>query len=350
MCEPSNSTTPDEGIMKRVQFAVAVALVAVCGSFAAAGTAGPKSVQQLYDALPQLPPTAPEAAKWVDKRGTIIHPALLAVRADIEAHKRAGESVLKANAVSSTARGAAMTEDLAKGMADVGIDMARMQSDPAYAQQVQARMRQMSPAELMAMSQTMNRPLTQDRRVTNEAQAMVSDSDAAKAAAEAGEAYGNTQLTRLEAHQARWAESERAVQSLNARPITVAAKKPSMEYDNIGCDAGCVAQWETYAGQMLPLLVARDTEVLVARRAVFDRERADLAAQVKKANGHLIATQYNGAASRSETNRARIVGYDTQVVGDIELLVNKMEEIVKLAAIRTNCGKQVVLVPGAVCQ
>jgi hypothetical protein len=335
--------------MKRVQFSVAVALVAVCGSVAASGASSPKSVQQLYDALPQLPATAPEAAKWVDKRGTLIHPGLLALRADIETHKRAGESVLKANAVSATARGTAMSEDLGKGLADVGIDMARMQNDRAYAQQVQARMRQMSPTELMAMSQTMNRPLTQDRRVTNQAQAMVNDSDAVKAAAEAGEAYGNTQLKRLEAHQARWTASERTVQVLNGLPMTVTARKPAMEYDNIGCDTGCISQWEAYAAQMMPLLNALDTEVLAARRTVFDRERAELASIVSKANGHLIATQY-GAASGSEVNRSRIVGYDTQVVGDIELLVSKMEEIVKLAAYRTNCGKQVVLVPGAVCQ
>jgi hypothetical protein len=320
--------------MKRVQFSLAVALVAVFGSVAASGASSPKSVQQLYDALPQLPATAPEAAKWVDKRGILIHPGLLALRADIETHKRAGESVLKANAVSATARGAAMSEDLGKGLADVGIDMARMQNDRAYAQQVQARMLQMSPTELMAMSQTMNRPLTQDT---------------VKAAAEAGEAYGNTQLKRLEAHQARWTASERTVQVLNGLPMTVTARKPAMEYDNIGCDTGCISQWEAYAAQMMPLLTALDTEVLAARRTVFDRERAELASIVSKANGHLIATQY-GAASGSEVNRSRIVGYDTQVVGDIELLVSKMEEIVKLAAYRTNCGKQVVLVPGAVCK
>ena len=34
---------------------------------------------------------------------------------------------------------------LAEGMASVGIDMQRMQSDPAYAREVQARMRAMSP-------------------------------------------------------------------------------------------------------------------------------------------------------------------------------------------------------------
>lgn len=108
-------------------------------------------------------------------------------------------------------------------------------------------------------------------------------------------------------------------------------------------------QWHAYADQILPLLIARDTEVLRAPGTVFERERNALTAKVKEASGHLIAAQY-GANAQSQTNRSRIVGYDTAVLGDMELLVSEMEEVVKSAAHRMHCGKQVVLVPRAVCQ
>ena len=38
-----------------------------------------------------------------------------------------------------------------------------MKTDPAYAKDVQARMKTMSPADLIAMSQQMARPMNQDR-------------------------------------------------------------------------------------------------------------------------------------------------------------------------------------------
>jgi hypothetical protein len=40
--------------------------------------------------------------------------------------------------------------------------MARMQSDPAYAQSVQVRMKSMSPDQLMAMSKAMSQPMNQN--------------------------------------------------------------------------------------------------------------------------------------------------------------------------------------------
>jgi hypothetical protein len=333
-------------IMIASRLSLALALVGACGLAVAAPS---RSVLDLYQAIPQVPATAAEAAKWFDKKQTLVHPGLLQLKADIAAHKRGLEGVSKTGAVEAHAQGALIAENMQKGMADVGIDMERMKTDPAYAQQVQERMRKMSPAEIMAMSQKMNRPMTQDARVKNEAQVMVNDAPAVKAAADAGAAYADGQQARIQAHAKRWETSDQAVKQINSKRPDPGVAKPAMEYDNPGCDKACDAQWNAYADRMLPLLVARDTEVLLARKAVFDQERGAQLAGIKQANQHLLATKY-GEAAQAQLHRSRIVGYDTTALGEIELLVTKLEGIVKEAAIRSNCGKQVVMVPQAVCQ
>lgn len=186
--------------MKALNLATAVALV-LMGGKAVAGVER-HSVLDLYSRVRQVPASAPDAAKWVDKQGRIVNKDVIALRADLETHRKSLEPIMAAGARTSVANGARVTQDLAKGMSDVGIDMARIQSDPAYAHQVQARVRSMSPAEILAGSQA---------------------------------------------------------------------------------------------------------------------------------------------------NQTRIVGCDAQVIGDIELMLSTLDEVVKSAAIRTNCGKQVILVPGAVC-
>ncbi len=238
--------------------------VALIPALLCAAAAERKSVLELYQAIPPLPSTAAEAARWVDKGGKVIHPPLLALRADIAAHKRSIEPIAMAGAQQAQQQGQIVAENMQKGMANVGIDMARMQRDPAYAAQVQEQMKKMSPAEVMAMAQKMNQPLQQDSRVKNEAAAMVQDPQAAQAAAQAGGAFSAGQQQRLEAHMARWNTSEQAVKAINAKPLNPGVAKPTQIYDDPACNPACNAAWNAYADRMLPLLVAprhRDTRL-----------------------------------------------------------------------------------------
>ncbi|MBT9525878.1 MAG: hypothetical protein IV105_11520 [Rhizobacter sp.] len=309
----------------------------------------PPSVAALFSRVPELPATAEEAATWVDKSGRLVHPGVLALRADIEAHQRAIGLIQQAAAERHQAQSAVVVENLGKGMADVGIDMARMQRDPAYAQQVQERMRKMSPQELMAMSQKMNQPLNQDKRHQNQAQAMVEDSATNRAAAEAGEAYASAQMKRFDAQNVLWREADEAVARVMKKPLAVPGPKPTPEWENIGCDAGCRAQWDAYASKLLPLMVARDTEALRIRRAALQRQRAAVADGIKAADKHLVATQY-GAASTSQVNQGNIVRYDGAAIAEISYLLDRITDSVKSAAVVVHCGKQIVLAPGAVCR
>lgn len=332
--------------LRLISVAALAAVFAVTGARAADA---PPSIATLFQRVPDLPATAEEAATWVDKSGRLVHPGLLALKADIAAHQRAMEQVQLATAQDHQAQGAVVTENMNKGLAHVGIDMARMQRDPAYAKEVQDRMRQMSPQELMAMSQQMNAPLNADPRFKNQAQAMVEDAPAVRAAAEAGRAYSDGQLARLQSNQKLWQDADAAAAKLRQKPLQVGVAKPKMAWENIGCDAGCRAAWDGYASAMLPLMIARDTEALRVHRATLQRHRTMVAADLKTADKHLVASQY-GAASRSQAHRAWIAGYDGAAIGEISFLVDRITDSVKTAAVVAHCGKQIVLAPGAVCR
>jgi hypothetical protein len=318
--------------------------------FAHAADAAPSSIQSLYERIPEPPATAQEAAKWFNKSQTLVHPGLIALRKDIKAHEQAVGEVTRPLADKNLKEAGYQVESLGKGMADVGIDMQRMSSDPAYAAQVQERMKKMSPAELVAMSQKMNKPMQQDKRITNQAKAMVEDPAAVREAADAGYAYTAKQMDRIQAFGDRWNRTEAEVNRISAKGLpNVGQKKPTMEYDNIGCDSACDAAWNAYAAKVLPLMIARDTEILKVRGAALKREKASIAETVRTADRHLLATQF-GAASQSQANQSRIIGYDAAVLGDILLILDRLEESVRSASIVTNCGSQVVKVPQAVCQ
>ncbi len=336
--------------MKLLPALPGLALLAIAG--ASQATTTPSSLLSLYERIPDPPATAEEAAaKWIDRNGTLVHPGLVALKADLEAHEKTLEQLATPAAAEAVKQSEYQVESLGKGMANVGIDMARMQSDPAYRAQVQARMQKMSPAELVAMSQQMNKPMQQDKRIVNQAKAMNDDPAAVREAAEAGHAYSSRQVDRIQGFQTRWQQMEEGeVKKITSTPLPkVGQKKPTMEYDNIGCDTSCQAQWDAYAAKVLPLMIARDNEILKVRRAAVLRERASIASDIKTADRHLVATRY-GAASLSQVNQSRLREYDIAALGAIMQIVYQLEDVARSAAVVTHCGDQVVKVPGAVCR
>lgn len=307
------------------------------------------SVLDLYMRLPDPPSTVEEAMRWVDRSGTLVHPGLLALKRDIEAHRQAIDEIARARAPAQQAQAAAQVEDMGKGLADVGIDMARMQRDPAYAQEVRARLQKMSPQEQMAFAQRMARPMQQDARLVNQAKATADDSAPVRSAAEAGFEFSQQLMQRAEMHQRRAQEADAEVRQILARPLNPGLPKPAMEYDNPGCNPGCVAQWDAYAARLLPLMIARDTEVLKARRAAWQRERQDVAETIRSADKHLLAAQY-GVGAQSQLNQARIGGYAAGSVDEVGQLVARIEGMAQRAVLVAHCGKQAVQVPAAVCR
>ncbi|HET8705120.1 MAG TPA: hypothetical protein VFM46_02365, partial [Pseudomonadales bacterium] len=158
-------------------------LTAVLLANTAAAATAPNSLFKLFNSLPDLPASAQEAATWVDQNGALTEPHLLALKGELNAHQQALKEIAASYVPQEQAQAQAQLADLNKGMANIGIDMQRMQTDPAYAQSMQERMRHLSPEEMLAMSQQMAQPMNQDKRLTNEAQAQVEDSSAVKTAA-----------------------------------------------------------------------------------------------------------------------------------------------------------------------
>src|SRR5262245_54693043 len=75
-------------------------------------------VLELFNRLPEAPATAEEAARWIDKDGHLLNPQLLALKADIEAHRRAVAAPLQAQVPVQQAQAMQQQADLAKGMAN----------------------------------------------------------------------------------------------------------------------------------------------------------------------------------------------------------------------------------------
>jgi len=106
----------------------------------------------------------------------------------------------------------------------------------------------------------------------------------------------------------------------------------------------CQAQWKAYANKLLPLMIARDNQILQVRRAVYLRERDAMSGAIQEANGHLAATQY-GASAQGDQNKMQILGYDQLVVSELEQLIDKLDETAHDAARATNCGDLAVMAP-----
>lgn len=326
------------------------AFLVVALAVAAAQAQPATTPSQLLQALPDAPTTPEQAAQWLDRQDKVIHPGYLAVKQAMDAHTQAMNRIGSGNAAEARTQAGYQVEAVAQGMSSVGIDMQRMQSDPAYAAQVQQRLQRMTPAEQMALAQRMAAPMQQDRRITNEAKSMADDSPAATAAFEAGQQFAQAQaFNERRAREIKlWQDTEAAVAQVNARKLNAGVPKPAMEYDNIGCLAACQGQWETYAARMLPLMVARETEVLKLRVAALQKQRAWVATELKPVDRHMTATGF-GEKATSRVHREQILAYDISAVGEVQAVSERLLDTVRRAAIVVRCGKQAVLVPGAAC-
>lgn len=301
----------------------------------------PASLLLLFNAVPKSPATIQDANTLVDWNSRTI-PAITAIKTGLEAHDAAVQEIIGASqARIQTRMGGASTPEqanarLEKGAAAAGIDVARMQTDKAYAKEMQAKMKAMSPQELMAMSTAMMRGMGMRASVA------VYDPPAVKAAAEAGEALSlPDQLSaRTAAYQRRWSNVERMVAAIEAKFAAMMPKNPGCDGEGAG-SRECVAARNRYIAAMMPLLNAREAEILTVETAALDEERAAVAEDVRKADQLLVAARY-GVTSQELGNPVHIMALDQQTVGQIGALAAKFEEIVTRRAIVAHCGQKIL--------
>ena len=252
-----------------------------------------KSLVDLLNRVPEAPATAQDAAKWFDKEGHLVHPGLLALKADLEARKIVGEA--------SSAKDGTNAQTLAiQGMENVGIDVARMQRDPGYAREMQEKLKKMSPQEQMAFVQKMTQP----------------------------QARIKTQITRR-------SETEKAVERAAYKPVGIA--KPKIEFDSIGCDKSCDAQWRAYGEKLWPVALDREADILQIRRTALQRDRVELTRLMQDGDRLLAPAEY-GAGAKSQVNRTWLTGYHQSLIGEIDQLIDQTQIAARRAADVVNAG------------
>ncbi|MBK8229032.1 MAG: hypothetical protein IPK72_00320 [Candidatus Eisenbacteria bacterium] len=301
----------------------------------------PASLLSLFERIPPVPTSLQAANAMVDDRQEI--PSIVALLADLELHEATVAQIAHAADAKIQERitGGKSPEQAAQGAATAaGIDIQRMQTDPAYAKEMEARMRAMSPAEMMAFAAAMGQTMG------GEATEAIYDPPAVSAAAEAGKALMDPAATmaRMEAHLARWAEVDRQVAEINH---SYEARYPKL---SLGCDGEgggtpeCIAERGRYEVEMMRLLLARDAEVLKVEAAALERDRTALAERVRAANPHMLAARY-GAASEELGNPMNILFLDSVAQGEMRTLASKLAEVAKRAAFITHCGQAYVRTP-----
>ncbi len=310
---------------------------------AAATLPQPTSLAQLLGRIPVLPTTLLEADRLVNENQQL--PPLVALEAGLAAHRAAMEAILATSdervrtRVGLNPTAAQATQGVEAVGTALGIDMARAQTDKAYAKQMQAKMKAMSPSELMAAAMGMQEAMGMGR-----ASDAVDDPPAVKAAAEAGRALliPDSRAAAEAASERRWAEAARKVAAIEAKHAAATAKYPPL----VRCDGeggggercqAALARYLAAVPQMMQLVYARDAEVLKVEAAAFAEERAVVTMEVRRADDLLRAAEY-GAPSQEVGNPVHIGMLDAHAVNLIGALARKFGGIVTRAAFATHCG------------
>lgn len=150
--------------MNTRKLVLAAVAVLCCGSAMAASWNAARW-KDVYAAVPAPPDSLERAGQMIGPTKAdsgnlgIVDPVLLKSRADIEAGLAAIEQ-----ASGDALKNGDTSASLASGSQAAGIDFARMQSDPAYAQQMQQKMASMSDAEKMQLAMQFNSGFMQSQQ------------------------------------------------------------------------------------------------------------------------------------------------------------------------------------------
>lgn len=104
--------------------------------------------------------------------------------------------------------------------------------------------------------------------------------------------------------------------------------------DRVGLDrlrSNVQKEWQAYEREIWPQALAREAEILHARRAVLQRYKAALTARMHAGHKHLAAAKF-GAAARSEAHRGTLATYHKQLLGEIDAYAALVEQTAHRAA------------------
>ena len=273
------------------------------------------SLQVMHTSVPAPPATAAAAPAWLaSAQVTTLRKQLKDQRAFVEK-------------LTQQASAGAMA-----GAGGGGIDFARAQRDPAYAQELQARIAKMSQEEQMKLGMQMAQA-TQNQAL-QDVQAMAADTDAVKLAAEHYPDYQMKQATGgITAQVTAVGDIQRKVRAKDGEIAEKASKRLKCSDGEGSCSAADqAADKATLRAAHAEIIAEYDRAlVLIAQQVAAARKAraADIAAVQKD----LGATQY-GAAAKSNTNKQLLATYHNTALIEVEQLFMLSEDTAKWAATR----------------
>jgi hypothetical protein len=282
----------------------------------ASAASAQQSLQVLHTRVPAPPPTTAAAPAW------LASPELITLSKQLKDQRAFVDKLHKD----------ASAESLA-GASGGGIDFARAQRDPAYAQELQARIAKMSQEEQMKLGMQMAQA-TQDQAL-RDVQAMAADSDAVRLAADHYPDYQTRQMTGSGITAQHTAVSNiRQRVSTRAAEISAKAGKALKCSDGEGsCSAADQAADKATLRAAHAQIVGEYDKALVEIAQQVAAARKARAADIAAAQKDLGPAQY-GAAAKSNANKQLLAAYHNAVLMEVEQLFTLSEDTAKWAATR----------------
>ena len=276
---------------------------------------GQQSLQSMHTRVPAPPTTAAAAPAWLDSAEvTTLRKQLKDQRAFVE----------KLNKEAATTQVAAESSGV--------LDFARMQRDPAYAQEMQKKLASMSQEEQMKFAMQMQQA-TQAHAI-QDVKAMAADPEAVKLAAEHYPDYQMKQASGGITAQATVVEDLRRKVSAREYEIGEQVSKKMKCSDGEGsCSAADEAADKATLKAAYAQIIAEYDKALVLIGQQVAAARKARAADIAAVQKDLAPAQY-GAAAKSSANKQLLASYHNAALMEVEQLFLLSEDAAKWAARR----------------
>ncbi len=276
------------------------------------------SLQSMHSRVPAPPATAAAAPAWLTS------PEVTTLRKQLK-DQRAFVEKLQTDAATANQSG---------GLANAGgIDFQRAQRDPAYAEQIKAKIASMSQAEQMALAMQMSKATQQ--AAVKDVVAMSNDPPAVKIAADH---YADYQMKQANGGiTAQYAAVSDIQQKVSTRAMQIAEKATKSLKCSDG-EGGCASKADEAADKATlkaahAQIIAEYDKALVSIGAQVEAARKARLADIAMVQKDLAPAQY-GAAAQSSANKQILATYHNTALMEVEQLFTLSEDAAKWAAAR----------------
>ena len=293
-------------------------VVTAAGLMLASAASAQQSLEAMYTRVPAPPATAAAAPAW------LVSPELVALRKQLKDQRTFIENLSK-EAGAAAQPAAAQTGG--------GIDFQRAARDPAYAEQIKAKIAAMSPDEQMKLGMQMAQAHSQS--ALKDVKAMASDTDAVQTAADHYADYQARQMTGG-GISAQYAAVGKIQQDVSTRVMQISEKATKALKCSDGEGSCAVADQAADKATLRAAfnqIIADYDKALVAIRVQVEAARKARMADVAAAQRDLGPTQY-GSAAKSTTNRQLLSAYHNAALMEVEQLFTLSDDTAKWAATR----------------